>query len=76
MASARLPKLAFSAVRLLEIFAVPVIFAPVAVTTKVVLPPETMLTLPLITGMLTLLVPLDTLPVAATFVKLLPSPLK
>ena len=45
-------------VALPEIFAVPVILAPVPVTTNVVLPADTIFTFPSIAGILTLLVPL------------------
>ena len=54
------------------VFNVPVMLAPVPVTTRVVLPADTMFTLPLTAGMLTLLVPFDT--VAVTPVNAAPLP--
>ena len=58
--------------KLPEKFPVPVILAPVPVTTNVVFPAATMFTLPSIAGILTLLVPFDT--VALTSVNAAPLP--
>ena len=62
------PVVMFASVALPEVLNVPVIFAPVPVTTTVVLPADTILTLPSATGMLTLLVPFDNGPTKLAFI--------